>query len=190
MTNIDELRLKNWVVGDTFAWKIKSEKYPEYNGRYLIFNLIDPSEILVSSYQKIFRVKITKNDKLPDTLEELNNLEYVIMIPNSIKVINYLASGKEIPYTPDEYGFVYDYRIIVYFNNRSDLSRFEYLGNYSLKELDNEYKDNDGFPGTKRCAYKFLQDIVLEKYVLCNLKKEMTIPKKVITELIILILNY
>ena len=26
MINIDKLRMKNWVVGDTFAWKIKSIK--------------------------------------------------------------------------------------------------------------------------------------------------------------------
>ena len=25
--DIDKLRMKNWVVGDTFAWKIKSKKY-------------------------------------------------------------------------------------------------------------------------------------------------------------------
>lgn len=64
-TFVDKLKLKNWLVGDTFTYEIESEKYAEYNGRYLIFNLIDSSEMLTTKYQKMFRVKITKNNKLP-----------------------------------------------------------------------------------------------------------------------------
>lgn len=170
-TFVDKLKLKNWLVGDTFTYEIESEKYAEYNGRYLIFNLIDSSEMLTTKYQKMFRVKITKNNKLPKTLEELNNLEYIIVIPNSIKIINYCHNAKKMQFIPDEYGFVYDYRIIIYFNGKNDLSKFEYLGNYSLQELDNEYKDNDGFPGIQSCTYKFFQNIILDKYEWYNLKK-------------------
>ena len=93
------------------------------------------------------------------------------MIPNSIKIINYCHNGKKMQFIPDEYGFVYDYRIIIYFNGKNDLSKFEYLGNYSLQELDNEYKDNDGFPGIQSCTYKFFQNIILDKYEWYNLKK-------------------
>ena len=67
--DVDKLRMKNWVVGDTFAWKIKSDKYPEYNGKYLIFNMMPFDEKKISRQEKAFRVKITKDNNIPKSLE-------------------------------------------------------------------------------------------------------------------------
>lgn len=38
---IDKNKMKNWLVGDTFAYKINSKKYSEYNDRYILFSVVD-----------------------------------------------------------------------------------------------------------------------------------------------------
>ena len=70
---------KDWITGDTFALLIKNTKYKEENGKYLIFIYDDYAKDELSCSYPVFRVKITKDKKLPQTKEELENLEYIII---------------------------------------------------------------------------------------------------------------
>ena len=70
---------KDWITGDTFALLIKNTKYKEENGKYLIFIYDDYAKDELSRSYPVFRVKITKDKKLPQTKEELENLEYIII---------------------------------------------------------------------------------------------------------------
>lgn len=68
---IDKTRIKNWVIGDTFSYKINSDKYPEYNDNYIIFTFIPtPSTWEKIRTKKMFISKITKDKTLPKTQDE------------------------------------------------------------------------------------------------------------------------
>ena len=70
---------KDWITGDTFALLIKNTEYKKENGKYLIFIYDDYAKDELSRSYPVFRVKITKDKKLPQTKEELENLEYIII---------------------------------------------------------------------------------------------------------------
>ena len=75
---------KDWITGDTFALLIKNTKYKEENGKYLIFIYDDYAKDELSCSYPVFRAKITKDKKLPQTKEELENLEYIIIDESTI----------------------------------------------------------------------------------------------------------
>ena len=75
---------KDWITGDTFALLIKNTEYKKENGKYLIFIYDDyAKDELLRSYL-VFRVKIAKDKKLPQTKEELENLEYIIIDESTV----------------------------------------------------------------------------------------------------------
>lgn len=167
MANIDKIKIKNWVVGDTFAYKIKSEKYPEYNGRYLIFNMMYFDEKKISRQEKAFRVKITKDNNIPKSLEDLNELKYIVGVYTSYNYCN----PKVVKQVPDEYGFLYDYTYVIHFQRKDVLNNFMYIGNYEMQSEPNEFHCYDGFSGYAYCYYEFAQDYIIDKYERYNLKK-------------------
>ena len=79
MIKNDKTKLKNWLAGDVFAYKINSNKYPDYNGRYLIFIKCDIKKedwVTNSRTTKYFRIKITAKKEIPTSCDEIENLEY------------------------------------------------------------------------------------------------------------------
>ena len=73
--------IKDIEDGDTFAWKIENEDYPEFNGRYLILTYYY-NENYEESKSKMFRAKITKDCIIPRDVQDLENLENVITTYN------------------------------------------------------------------------------------------------------------
>ena len=67
---------KTWKKWDTFYYKIESEN-ELINNRYLLFVKVDDKQWYEKYSYPIFRVLITKDDKLPSSFEEVNNLEHV-----------------------------------------------------------------------------------------------------------------
>lgn len=120
MTNIDKLKIKNQVVGDTFAYKIKSQKYLEYNGRHLIFNMMYFDEKKISRQEKAFRVKIAEDNNIPKSLEDLNKLKYIVGVYTSYNYCN----PKVVKQVPDEYGFLDDYTYFIHFQRKDVLNNF------------------------------------------------------------------
>ena len=66
----------NWEIGDTFYLKLEGLEDEEFNNRYLIFIKMGEEEYRVHGLP-VFYVKITKNDVLPKTKEEIDRLEFV-----------------------------------------------------------------------------------------------------------------
>ena len=62
----DKTKLSNWVNNDVFAIKIESEKFPEYNERYiiLIHSIIEKEGWKTSRTTNNFRAKFDLKQKM------------------------------------------------------------------------------------------------------------------------------
>ena len=69
-------KYKKWKNGDSFALKLTQNEL--YKNRYLIFIKYDNLDWEETSNVS-FRVKITKDGKLPNNFDEIDKLEYIIV---------------------------------------------------------------------------------------------------------------
>ena len=135
---------KTWKKWDTFYYKIESEN-KLINNRYLLFVKVDDTQWYEKYSCPIFRVLITKNDKLPTSFEEVNNLEHVQTSQvywyerwNSTDLHNmdYYHVIKErcnMKYYPDELNFLKIYPASIVIDSRKNLpDNWHYLGNYPI----------------------------------------------------------
>ncbi len=167
----DKTKPKNWIEGDTFAWKINREEYPEYNGRYLIFIRTIISHWNIRGYHtKTFRVKITKEKRIPSNKEEIEQLEYIQTLCNIYDEVNYEYPEILKNVEKDKYGLAYQYIYLLYLERKSDVSNLKYIGNYKIENPYNEYIPKD-FYGVK-CGYlEQTERQLLQCYDMYNLKK-------------------
>ena len=76
MNAFEKKDCKNLISGDTFAIKINIGS--KYDGRFLIVYKVEPKEILPdNNFGVRFKVKITPDDLMPSTEEEIKKLENV-----------------------------------------------------------------------------------------------------------------
>ena len=136
-----------WKKWDTFYYKIESEN-EIINNRYLLFVKVDEAQWYEKYSYPIFRVLITKNDKLPSSFEEVNNLEHVQTSqvywykrwdsPESFGD-NYYQIIKErcsMKYYPDELHFLKIYLAAIWIDGRKSIpDNWYYLGNYPITNL-------------------------------------------------------
>lgn len=114
---------KEWKIGDTYAYKIKSL---EYEGQYLIFRKIDDYRNNKKYQSAIIYVQITSNKQLPKTATEINELEYIII--------------------SNEGNVRHQYRMILTDIPKQKSSELIYLGNYlNIKTPKDEYIENTKF---------------------------------------------
>ena len=138
---------KIWKKWDTFYYKIESEN-EIINNRYLLFVKVDDTQWYEKYSCPIFRVLITKNDKLPTSFEEVNNLEHVQTSQvywyerwNSTDLHNmdYYHVIKErcnMKCYPDELNFLKIYPASIVIDSRKNLpDNWHYLGNYPITNL-------------------------------------------------------
>ena len=156
-------------TGDTFAWKIESADYPEFNGRYLIltyyFNQIEEKRNC-----KLFRAKVTKNCIIPKNIKEIEALEDIITQCNVYEfAVKEYKEAKNV--TPDSYGYIYQYTFSIYIGRKTLPKKMQYLGNFSLKDVPNEFYVPKGTRDQSSACWKYLEDNLLQKYVLYNQKK-------------------
>lgn len=151
---LDKTQKKNWREGDTFAVKIENHS-KEYDGRYLILIKASYDDNIECKRTLYFRVKITKNKAIPTTIEELNDLEYIItgtltyierLLPliglETLKeAIKRVDSEKKC--YKDEYGYLNEYRMALVMKKEDDYSNFVYLGNFDLTLPRDEYVSED-----------------------------------------------
>lgn len=168
-----ERKRENWIEGDTFAWEIKCKEYPKYNGRYFIFHYTIVPWWTPSEYQKTFRVRITKDDKLPTTKEEINKLEYVKTKMYDIRKEAYKNPEYIKGLIPDNNGYVTQYVMEISHEKDKPVHRqFKYIGNFSDIELPiNEYIAPNAFCGIRGAVFKFLTRTLLTCYSSFNLKQ-------------------
>lgn len=172
-----------WKKWDTFYYKIESEN-KLINNMYLLFVKIDEAQWYEKYSYPVFRVLITKNDKLPTSFEEVNNLEHVQTSQiywykrwdsTDLHNADYYQTIKErcrMKYYPDELNFLKIYPASIVIDGRKNLpDNWHYLGNYPITNFpkdeyipfsESKIKDNcyywrtDGRNDIKRMVQNYL----------------------------------
>lgn len=164
---VDKTRIKNWVIGDTFSYKINSNEYPEYNDNYIIFTFIPtPSTWEKIRTEKMFISKITKDKTLPKTQDEYDALETIKMgLEDPVELANRLY---EIKYSaiPDDYGYIYDYSFEIRFPKFCIENDMKYIGNFAFVQPANSYLPNERFYGLDYLRYDDRFDELITKKIL------------------------
>ena len=136
----------DWKNGDVFAYKLESEYAKEkgLNNKYLIIQKVDEREWYLGDIIPIVRVKITKDNVIPKTEEEINKLEY---IQSSYCAYEHRLSGiiatepieEQIggrTFETDEYGVLPEYMVtIINKSKKAFEEKLIYIGNYSGIEI-------------------------------------------------------
>lgn len=112
-----------WNIGDIFAYKLESDYAKEkgLSNRFLLVRKVDEDIWWPGHVVPIVYTQITKDDKIPSSIEEIINLEYVqtsrtnglpeyliTMISTSkrvipIKKLVFIANSSDMPTPKDEY---------------------------------------------------------------------------------------
>ena len=162
-------RFEELKTGDTFAWKIESEDYPEFNGRYLILTYYY-NENYEESKSKMFRAKITKDYIIPQDVQEIEDLEDLIIQYNVYDfAIEEYPEAKNV--IPDSYGYIYQYTFSIYIDRKTLPKKMQYLGNFSLKDIPNEFYVPEGTRNQESAYWTYLEDNLLLGYTLYNQKQ-------------------
>lgn len=133
---------------DIYALKIKDET-SEYNGRYIILIKVEVKGWSPSTNKRLFRFKISKDNKLPK-LEEINDLEYIktwvrsylsIFLPfdNNMTKKERHQTLKKIEPDLDEYKYLYTYISEIKFVNKNMPKDLIYIGNKKIELPKHEY---------------------------------------------------
>ena len=194
---------KTWKKWDTFYYKIESEN-KLINNRYLFFVKVDDTQWYEKYSCPIFRVLITKNDKLPTSFEEVNNLEHVQTSQvywykrcdsPDLHNMDYYRVIKErcnMKCYPDELNFLKIYPASIVIDSRKNLpDNWHYLGNYPITNFpkdeyvpfyESKIEDNcyywkpDGRNDIKRMVQNYLNYNL--KSIYPELKKNIRKTKK------------
>lgn len=174
------MKKNKWKKGDTFYYKIESEK-KELNNRYLLFVKQDDIQWYDESFP-LFRVLITEFDKLPSTKEEFENLEHVQtgfeswearFLP-SVGGMSYYELIKErnkTKFYPDEYGYLSLYLTYICTKKKNKPSDWIYLGNFEI----NSKPLREFIPFDIYSLYSYIwesqKDDLIDCYWKYNLKK-------------------
>ena len=171
--------IKHSSVGDVFALKIASKKYPTYNGKYILFikNEYDKELWDLGSFQT-FYVKITTNKEIPKNKEEINKLVYIkTMLSREDVEQHNCAVGYELPKS-DNFGYIYGNSIKVYFQRKDNINDFIFLGNFDIPKPENEFISINGYRGEPLYMVKNVIDEVIWCYENYNLKKDYCFTNK------------
>ena len=156
--------LKNSNKNDVFALKIEK---PIYKEQFLILiKHINPKW----NNNMLFRAKLTKNKTIPETYEELEELEYIKIkcvpyeerfLPLSEKALDdiLIKERSKTKFYPDEYNYLYQYVFQLSLSKKDDYNNLIYLGNYELSTPKEEY-----YPFVKEAV-----DLILYRDVIENL---------------------
>lgn len=145
--------IKNWEIGDCFVKKLESEKYPEYNDKYLIvicsgyyqYSKFDEKSIYPTVYLKISNKEIK-------TIEDIEIADFVIFekIHWSLRYLPYsgLISDAELEAIrdktklfPDDYYFLNEYQVDIFPNreNKIFVENSQYFYYPEFKKPHDEY---------------------------------------------------
>lgn len=140
-----------WKIEDVFVYQLKSEYAKEngLEGRYLIIQKVDETDWWPCHTIPIVRVKLTKNNVIPKTEKEIDELEYIqtgcCLYENRFAGRDASRPLKEkiegMSFTTDEYGLLPEYKLnLIITSNNKFLKELTYLGNYpNIKPPKNEF---------------------------------------------------
>lgn len=181
--NVDKSKLKNLVIGDTFAWKIISEKYPKYNNRYVLFTVIDkPKTWDVKRTSRAMISKITYGSVFPKSQKEYDELETIkLTFANPVELSHRLY---EVKYDakPDEYDYVYGYIFEMWIPKYCFSADMIYIGNFDFNEPTDSFLPQKQYFGLSFVLFdknfKCEIDSIINSYELINLRKSINFSKE------------
>ncbi|MBO5110385.1 MAG: hypothetical protein J6D21_06670, partial [Clostridia bacterium] len=159
-----------WKVGDVYAYPLESAYAEEkgLKGRYFIFHKIREDIWYPEHVIPVVRVKITDNDVLPTTEEELNQLPYMQIRRNPWGRAS-IAPGKTQEEVADQLERLPSYTIeLMNTSSRIIPKSLVYLGNFpNLAPPDVEFLSSnpsavDGF------LWKSFDKIMIDRYLQFN----------------------
>ena len=124
-----------WNIGDVFAYKLVSDlaKARGIAGRYFLIQKIDEYTWHPGHIVPIVYVKITKDENLPVTLAEYNQLEYIQTSFSKYEECFWPINGSrpeedileksKLAYEVDEYGFLPEFRIKLVSTSKKSLPK-------------------------------------------------------------------
>ncbi len=140
---IEKLYKCEWNIGDVFAYKMESELAKEkgYYGRYLLIRKVDEGIWYPGHIIPIVYVKMTKDEELPQTVEEYDELEYIQVWSykyeqrfwpiNGADPIGDIERKSKIEYKVDEFGYLPVFRIRLKNSSKNVIpKKLIYLGNF------------------------------------------------------------
>lgn len=173
----DKLELKKWKGGDVFALKISSSEYHDYNGRYLIFIKCDINKedwLTRSRTTKYFRIKITSKKEIPNSAEEIENLEYIKVYSCGYDLEKFIYPNDVKALMPDKYNLIYIYLMKLHAFKYAVPDDLIYIGNFEITPPKNEYIPyycTHCVPLRMWDDGKELTDVILKQYEDYNLEK-------------------
>lgn len=169
-----------WKIGDVFAYPLKSEEAKSlgFEGQYLIIIKTGETGWYPEHIIPVVKVKITKNGKIPETIEEINELEF---IQSSVYTYydNFSVNFEEFSLPKDEYGITPIYNILLLVKSKRVIPKqLIFIGNFDglIKfpriNLPLEIKGNGvTISFCKNLTWKELEQLLLESYRRYNLKQ-------------------
>ena len=162
-------RFEELKTGDTFAWQITTEEYPDFKNRYLIITYYY-NKYSENDQCKIFRVKITKTDKIPQNIEEISKLESIKLAYNIYDLATQeYSEAKAVK--PDKYGYIYQYTVEVLCKRKTIPKQMIYIGNFKINAIENEFYFAKGPRNQYQASWKYFEENILQSYVLYNQKQ-------------------
>lgn len=116
-----------------FSYKLESDYAKEKGiyGRHLIFIKIDIHENSVGGKEAAFWIKITNDDKIPKTVEEINNLEFIELVNHRFEAKNMIFKDKDINVKPNKRGMIPIYRTAIHTTSKRSIpKKLIYVGNF------------------------------------------------------------
>ena len=132
-----------WKIGDVFSYQLESELAKEKGlyGRHFLIQKVDEGYWHPGHIVPIVYVKITKDEKLPATVEEYEELEYVQIRFNKYEERFWPIDGRRpeedieekslLKYEVDDYGFLPHYRIHILNTSKKIIpEKLRYIGRF------------------------------------------------------------
>lgn len=181
-----------WKIGDVFAYAIKDDPYGDHRlvGEYFLFHKVGESFEDKKNTYPIVEIKVTKDMKIPQSREEIEELDYVAVSRrrtsdyshNNTNILKQLRPYNEyydLNFVLDEDGELRFYQYELYGHSEADIPKdLVFIGNYAYLKppLDAnyylpEYKINSG------CYWKDIESVLTRLYHGITLKEVVPYPE-------------
>ncbi len=137
----------------------------------------------------IFRIKISDNNILPKSIEELEKLEFIktelvvkegrfYPLEGRINPKKLIKERKKVKIYPDEFGYLYTYQFVCFSLTKALVNQIMiYLGNFNCEIPKDEFIPFD-WMNIPSANIKYIQETVLYTYEHYNLRKAPIYNKK------------
>lgn len=175
-----------WNIGDVYALPIKDDPYGEHPliGEYFILHKVGEYDKYKGNVYPIVEIKVTQNGRLPETIDDIEKLPYVIVLReksteyshNNTSILNQLKpydQNAKHSYFIDESGFLRFYQFKIYGNSIDEIpTDVIFIGNmkHIKPPVDANYYLPE-FESISMCYWKDLENLLCFKTHFYNMQE-------------------